>query len=93
MVEGRKKSTSIFYRIKIKGCLEDHWSDWFEGMTFTHECDGTTTLHGLLPDQSALHGILEKIRDLNLCLISVSQSESNPEEYLRSNQHQNYSKE
>lgn len=77
MVEGRKKSTSNFYRIKIKGSLEDHWSDWFEGMTFTHECDGTTTLHGLLPDQAALHGILEKIRDLNINLISVSQSESN----------------
>ena len=53
-----------------------------EGLTFTHESDGTTTLSGPLPDQASLHSILLKIRDMNLTLISVNQGSSNPEEAL-----------
>ena len=59
------------YEIKIKGHLDDRWADWFEGMMFTHESDGTTTLCGPVTDQAALHGILNGIRDLGLSLISV----------------------
>lgn len=62
------------YEIRVKGHLDDRWADWFEGLTFTHESDGTTLLEGLLTDQAALHGVLNKIRDLGLPIISVQQS-------------------
>jgi len=61
-----------YYEIKIKGYLDPHWSEWFEGLKLTHlEGDGTL-LSGLLPDQAALHALLERIRDLNITLISVT---------------------
>ncbi len=61
------------YQIKIKGHMDEKWADWFEALEITHEDDGTTTLYGTLPDQTALHSILRKIRDLNLHLISLKQ--------------------
>ena len=61
-----------YYEIKVKGKLDTHWSDWFEGLTLTHLEGEETLLAGPLPDQAALHGLLEKIRDLNLTLISVN---------------------
>lgn len=61
-----------YYEIKIKGHLDSHWSEWFAGLQLTHPEESETLLSGPLPDQAALHGLLERIRDLNLTLISVS---------------------
>ena len=58
--------------IKIKGHLDQQWSDWFAGLKLTHLINNETLLSGPLPDQAALHGLLERIRDLNLELISVT---------------------
>lgn len=62
------------YRIRVEGCLDPHWSDWFSGLTPGEEPDGgeaVTVLTGLVPDQAALRGILNKLWDLNLILLSV----------------------
>lgn len=60
------------YLIKVKGCLDDKWSGWLEGFSIAYEED-STILVGVLPDQSGLHGLLNKIRDLNLQLLAVEQ--------------------
>jgi len=59
------------YRIRIKGHLDPQWTDWFEGLTITLEEGGDTLLTGPIVDQAALHGLLKKVRDLGLPLISV----------------------
>jgi hypothetical protein len=59
------------HEIRIQGHLDVHWTDWLEGLTLTQESDGTTTLRGPLKDQAALHGVLNKIRDLALPIVSV----------------------
>jgi len=80
------KTTKNIYTIKIKGYLDDRWKDWFEGLTFEHENDGTTSLNGPLPDQAALHGVLLRIRDLNLTLISVAYEEQIQQDFPISDQ-------
>ena len=60
------------YKIMIKGHMDVKWTDWFDGIQIVHEEDGTTTLYGDVIDQAALQGILKKIRNLSLELISVN---------------------
>ena len=67
----------VIYRIRIQGQLDSQWSDWFEEMTITLEEDGNTLISGPVIDQAALHGLLKKIRDLGLTLISVCPSQPN----------------
>jgi hypothetical protein len=72
MADEQKKNTSEKYEIKIQGHLDTRWSEWFYGLTITHERGDATTLSGALPDQTVLHSVLDRIRDMNLPLISVN---------------------
>jgi hypothetical protein len=60
------------YEIRLAGHLHPRWTAWFDGLTLTHEKDGTTVLRGQLVDQAALHGLLQKVRDVGVPLISVN---------------------
>ena len=60
------------YAIRVAGHLDQRWVDWFDGLTLTHRGDGTTVLQGRVADQPALHGLLLKIRDLGIPLLSVT---------------------
>ena len=66
-----EKGEQAIYQIKVKGILDEQWSDWFNGLTITSHSDEFTLLTGLIRDQAALHGLLNKIRDLGLPLLSV----------------------
>jgi hypothetical protein len=61
------------YHIKLKGSLDDSWSDWFDGLTITHDAAGDTLLEGAVRDQAALYGLIAKARDLGLSLLAVEQ--------------------
>ena len=61
----------MVYQIRIKGHLGDQWTDWFEGLTLTLEDNGEMLLTGPVIDQAALHGVLRKVRDLGMPLLSV----------------------
>jgi hypothetical protein len=69
-------SQPMRYEIRIKGHLGDQWADWFEGMTITLEENGNTLLTGPVTDQAELHGLLKKIRDVGMTLLSVNQYHS-----------------
>ncbi|MFI7064579.1 hypothetical protein ACIBL3_26550 [Kribbella sp. NPDC050124] len=60
------------YELRIAGHLDHHWSTWFDGLTLTHERDGTTTLRGPVSDQAALHRLLAQIHNLGATLISLT---------------------
>ena len=60
------------YEIRLKGHLDARWAAWFDGLRLGLESDGTTVIHGPVADQAALHGLLQKVRDIGLPLISVS---------------------
>ena len=60
------------YQITVKGHLDSQWSAWFDNMLISHEANGEAVLRGPLPDQSALYGVLAKVRDLGLPLLAVT---------------------
>ena len=66
------RSEPELYEIRLKGHLDDRWAEWFDGLTLTLEEDGNTLLGGPVIDQAALHGLLKKVRDLGMPLVSVS---------------------
>ncbi len=65
-------NTRSAYEIRLKGHLDARWAGWFDGLTLTHESDGTTVIQGPVVDQAALHGLLQRVRDLGLPLVSVT---------------------
>ncbi len=68
------------YNIRVKGHLDGRWSEWFDGLTITNLENGVAVLSGEIVDQAALHGVLNKVRDLGLPLLAVSSAESGKEE-------------
>ena len=66
------QNTKTIYQIRIKGHLGTQWAEWFNGMTITLENSGDTLLTGIITDQSELHGLLKKIRDLGIPLLSIA---------------------
>jgi hypothetical protein len=64
------------YEIRLRGHLDSRWAAWFDGLNLTNENDGTTIIHGPVVDQAALYGLLQKVRDLGLPLVSVTQAET-----------------
>ena len=59
------------YQIRVRGHLESRWAAWFDGMSLSYEPDGTTNISGPVVDQAALHGLLQKVRDTGMPLVSV----------------------
>jgi hypothetical protein len=70
--EGGGVGVGESYEIRLKGHLDARWAAWFDGLSLTHESAGTTLIHGPVADQAALHGLLTKVRDLGLPLLSVT---------------------
>ena len=66
------------YEVRVKGHLAGRWAAWFDGLTLTPESDGTTLIEGPVVDQAALHGLLQKVRDTGMPLVSVEHVEPAP---------------
>ena len=77
-LEPKPTSQPVVYQIRLKGHLGSQWTDWFGGLTITLEDNGDTLLTGPVIDQAALHGLLKKVRDLGMPLVSVSPVEPGP---------------
>lgn len=67
-----------WYEIRVQGRLDDRWALWFDGLDLTRTDDGTTVLRGPVTDQAALHGLLHKLRDLGVPLVSVTRTDPGP---------------
>lgn len=79
--DGSTNEAALRYEIRVRGHLAARWSAWFDGLSLTHQSDGTTVISGPIADQAALHGLLQKLRDAGIPLISISQPDvPNPKE-------------
>ena len=76
MPDGREFDKPAVYQIRVKGNLENKWSEWFDGFSITPQTNAETVLTGVVADQAALHGLLAKVRDLGLPLIEVKRLKS-----------------
>lgn len=72
MIRNPNREECTEYQLRVHGHLDQHWSTWFGHLTLTHEADGTTSIAGVIADQAELHGLLIKIRDLGVTLISLA---------------------
>ncbi|WP_204331244.1 hypothetical protein [Geodermatophilus sabuli] len=72
-VRGDRADGPLGYEIRVRGHLAARWAAWFDGLRITTEDDGTTLLRGPVPDQAALHGVLQRLRDTGLPLLSLRQ--------------------
>jgi hypothetical protein len=70
-----KRDDAGQYEVRLKGHLDTRWAAWFDGLSLSLESDGTTVIHAPLADQAALHGLLQKVRDTGLPLVSVTHVE------------------
>ncbi|HUR23049.1 MAG TPA: hypothetical protein VMZ73_04175 [Acidimicrobiales bacterium] len=68
-----KGASGLRYEICVKGQLDARWAAWFDGLSVTNNGDGTTVIHGTVVDQTALHGLLAKLRDIGMPLVSLTQ--------------------
>jgi hypothetical protein len=76
--EERTPEETPAYEICVAGRLAERWSPWFDGLTVTGRADGTTVLHGPVIDQAALHGVLQKLRDLGIPLVALRRLPTTP---------------
>lgn len=76
MTDGREFDKPAVYHIRVKGVLDQRWSDWFDGFTIIPQVDDETLLTGRVVDQASLHGLLAKIRDLGLPLLVIKRVET-----------------
>jgi hypothetical protein len=72
MTQSPRRQAPALYQLRVDGHLDVRWSAWFGDLTLTQEADGTTSFTGVVSDQAELHGLLIKIRDLGVTLISVA---------------------
>jgi hypothetical protein len=86
----RDAGKSSVYQIRVHGHLGPQWMDWFDGLTITQEENGDTLLTGPVIDQAALHGILKKVRDLGMPLLSVNPVGSSQPDLAEFDQHERY---
>jgi hypothetical protein len=73
--ESGRSDMSGWYEIRLDGHLDSRWTAWFDVVSLTHESNGTTVIHAQVADQSSLHGLLQKVRDIGIPLVSVAQVE------------------
>jgi hypothetical protein len=82
MTNQRESTRPEMYEIRVKGVIDERWSEWFEGLEVSPQPSGETILVGPLVDQAALHGLLQKVRDVGLPLISVQRADDRSDREL-----------
>ncbi len=70
------------YEIRVQGHLDQHWSEWFDGLEISYDADGNTVLRGPLVDEAALHGVLNKVLDLALPLLALSREQTDATRHI-----------